>query len=179
MTERTKLVAELLEFTVAILLEDADAPFPTNPLERIYRTLKIIERQTSPYFPVEGVLLIGERKMFDSQKVPYAIFELDAKGVPVLDPGDSAAVTVDAPTGSTIVPDTAVDPSKILNGFDPAKCLGTGFIVGGSTAGTANVTATFAHTDGTPAPPPATVAIPVTAGVPATGTIQLGAPVSQ
>lgn len=117
----------------------------------------------------------------DSQKVPYAIFESDAKGnIDPPDTGDSVVVTTSDSASLTVVPDAAVDPAKVPGGNAPANCLQTGFIVGGAKAQLAvQVTATFTHTDGTPAPPAAVDLVDVIVGPITTGTISLGTPVSQ
>jgi hypothetical protein len=122
----------------------------------------------------------------DSQKVPYAVAEFDAKGV--LDApgaGDSVALTTDSSSSLSIVPDATVDPAKVPNNADgtpgnPANYLQTGFIVGGSSPKSGcQVVATFAHADGTPAPPPVVDLIDVVAGPIVSGGISLGTPVDQ
>jgi hypothetical protein len=110
------------------------------------------------------------------QKIPYWSAEFDVDGNPSVDAGDSVAVTVD---NGTVVPDAAIDPAKLPAGTDPTKVLQTGFVVPPTTPGQINVTSTFTHTDGTPAPPPVTAQLDVLVGPPATGAMNFGAPVAQ
>ena len=150
--------------------------------------LRIIKRQTSPYFPVMGVLFVnkvdtnneGEKmqQVRDTERVPYAITEYDAKGNASVDPGDSASLAVDV-ADVQVVPDAAVDPAKCPQGVDPSKVLQTGFCVAGKTVGIVTATATFVHTDGTAAPPALQGQFEVVSGVPVTGGLTFGAPVPQ
>jgi hypothetical protein len=115
----------------------------------------------------------------DVFRVSYAATELDADGNQAVDPGDTAALTVDDSSKATIVADAAVDPEKVPAGADPAKVLQTGFIVGGKTLGVVNITTTFAHADGSQAPPPVVTALEIVSGPPATGGLSLGVPIPQ
>jgi hypothetical protein len=117
----------------------------------------------------------------DTFKVPYAIFEADAdSNVTAPGTGDTVAVTSSDTASLTVLPDAAVDPAKVPAGTDPAKCMQTGFLVGGSKAQVGvGATATFSHADGSAAPPPVTDLIDVVAGPGTTGSISLGTPVAQ
>ncbi len=115
----------------------------------------------------------------DNFQVPFYITELDAKGAQVMDPGDSASVTIADPNSGTVAADAAVDPTKVPSPLDPAKVLLTGFLVAGTGGLTLDATATFAHNDGTVPPPPLTASFDVTAGAPAVGGFGFGAPVPQ
>lgn len=122
----------------------------------------------------------------DSQQVPYAAAEFDAKGnIDAPGAGDSVVVSTDSPESLSIVPDASVDPAKVPNNpdgtpGDPSKYLQTGFIVGGNTAKVGcGVTATFTHTDGTNPPAPVTDLIDLISGPIATGGLSLGTPVNQ
>lgn len=115
----------------------------------------------------------------DVQKIPFYVSEFDAAGNQAMDAGDSAAVAIDDATDATLAIDAAVDPAKVPSGLDPAKVLVTGFVVAGKKIGIATITATFAHTDGTPVPPPITSQVQIVSGPPALGQIGFGAPVAQ
>lgn len=117
----------------------------------------------------------------DSQNVPYAIAEYDAKGnIEAPGSGDSVSVTSDSTGSLTVQPDDSVDPAKLPAGADPADYLQTGLLIGGSTPKNGvQVTATFAHSDGSPAPDPVTDLIDVIVGAIKTGAIILGTPVNQ
>jgi len=128
---------------------------------------------------------MGNFQLQDSQKVPYAVFESDAAGVPGKDAGDSVAVSSSDAASMTVAPDAAVDPTKVPNNADgtpgdPSKCLQTGFLIGGKKAQVGvTATATFTHTDGTPAPPPVIDLIDIVVGPLSTGALSLGTPVAQ
>lgn len=122
----------------------------------------------------------------DSQKVSYAVAEFDKDGnIEAPGAGDSVAVASDSPSSLTVAADAAVDPAKVPNNpdgsaGDPTKYLQTGFLIGGATLKTGvQVTATFAHTDGSAAPPPVVDLIDIVVGPIATGAISLGTPVNQ
>lgn len=107
----------------------------------------------------------------DVQKVPYVVTELDADGnVATPGAGDTCAVTSDDTTKATIVPDATPSVTGAIQ---------TGFVVGGSTLGTVNITSTITHADGTPGPSPVTDAIDILSGPPATQGFALGTPVNQ
>ena len=117
----------------------------------------------------------------DTQKVPYAVFESDADGnIGTPGTGDSVSVTTDSPTSLSISSDATVDPAKVPAGANASQCLQTGFIVGGSVNKVGcQVTATFSHADGTPAPAAVVDLIDNIVGPLTTGALSLGAPVSQ
>jgi hypothetical protein len=117
----------------------------------------------------------------DNFQVPYAIFEADAdQNVEAPGAGDSVVVTSSDVASLTVVPDTTVDPAKVPTGANPAFALQTGLLVGGAKiqAGV-QVTATFAHADGSQAPPPVVDLIDIVGGAVTTGSISLGTPVVQ
>ena len=117
----------------------------------------------------------------DTQKVSYAIFESDSDGnVGTPGAGDSVVVTTSDAASLTVAPDAVVDPAKVQAPAVASQCLQTGFLVGGKKpqAGV-GATVTFAHTDGTSAPPPVTDLIDIIVGPLTTGAISLGTPVSQ
>ncbi len=115
----------------------------------------------------------------DNFKVPFYAAELDTKQAQVMDPGDSAAVTIADPLSGAVVPDAVVDPAKVPAPLDPTKVLLTGFLVAGNPGTTLTATVTFTHTDGTPPPPPISASWDVQAGAPATGGFGFGAPIPQ
>jgi hypothetical protein len=129
---------------------------------------------------------MGNFQLQDSQKVPYAVFESDADGtIGKPGAGDSVVIASSDAASMIVAPDAAVDPAKVPNNADgtpgdPTKCLQTGFLVGGKKAQVGvQATATFAHSDGTPAPAPVVDLIDIIVGPLTTGAISLGTPVAQ
>jgi hypothetical protein len=119
----------------------------------------------------------------DSQKVPYAIVEVDADGNPVAPAaGDSSVTTSSATASVTVVPDATPDPTKVPApaGGGPAPTpIETGFLVAGSTLAVGvTITNQITKAGGTQLKP-STDLIDVIAGAASTGNILLGAPVSQ
>ncbi len=105
----------------------------------------------------------------DTEKVPYALTELDADSNPATPaPGDTVTVVSSDTDSITVVPDaTAADGS-----------VASGFLFGGKKLGTGiSVTATVTHADGTSL----TVSdlIDVVGGAASSISLGLGAPVSQ
>jgi hypothetical protein len=122
----------------------------------------------------------------DSQKVTYAIYESDKDGnIDAPGPGDTVVVSSASPASLSVVADAVVDPAKVPNNpdgtpGDVADCLQTGFLVGGAKiAAGLQVLATFSHADGSAAPAPVNVLVDIVVGAAVTGSISLGAPVSQ
>jgi hypothetical protein len=117
----------------------------------------------------------------DSFEVPYAAFEADADSNSVAPgSGDTVSVISSDTASLTVVPDATVDATKVPTGTDPTTCLQTGLLVGGKKAQVGvSVTATFSHSDGTPAAKPVVDLIDVIVGPATTGSISLGTPVSQ
>jgi hypothetical protein len=117
----------------------------------------------------------------DSFEVSYAAFEADADSNSVAPgSGDTVVVASSAVSSLTVVPDAAVDPTKVPAGVSPSTCLQTGLLVGGRTAATGvSVTATFSHADGTSAAPVVTTLVDVVVGPATTGSLSLGTPVTQ
>lgn len=168
-------------------------------LERVERLLLILVHESAA--PGRVVLTVGlpvdqnykgevfsmaDFQLQDSQKVPYAISEVDAKGnIDTPDAQDSATLTSSDTASITIVPDTTVDPAKVPNNpdgtpGDPTKYLQTGFIVAGSKLQTGvTVTVTVNHGDGQASPPPTVDTFDIVGGTPTTTVITLGTPVSQ
>ena len=110
----------------------------------------------------------------DVQQVPYSIpSPLDADGNPTTLPaGDSIVVSSDTPAVATVVPDATPTPGNIASGF----------IVGQSTEGLANITFQAVGSDGVT--PDATIGafvqpVQVGAGPAATINVTLGTPVAQ
>jgi hypothetical protein len=110
----------------------------------------------------------------DVQKVAYSIpGAFDADGNPTsLPAGDSIAVSSDTPTVATVVPDSPPTGTNIASGF----------IVGGTTEGLANITFQAVGSDGVT--PDATIGafvqpVQVGAGPAATIQVTLGTPVNQ
>ena len=111
----------------------------------------------------------------DTEKVPYALTELDADSNPAsLSPGDTITVVSSDTDSLTVVPDSVpVDGS-----------VASGFLVGGKKLQLGvTVTATVAHAaagDGTPGTSlTVTDLIDVVGGVASSLSLGLGAPVSQ
>lgn len=129
---------------------------------------------------------MANNQLQDTFKVSYAASEADADQNPgVPGAGDSVVFSSDSPNSITVVPDAVVDPLKVPNNpdgtkGDPTKVLQTGFIVGGKVNKVGcQVTATYAHTDGTSAPPPVVLLFDNVVGPLSTGAVALGTPVSQ
>lgn len=106
----------------------------------------------------------------DTQKVPYALTELDADGNPTSgDPGDTIDIASSDPASVSVVPDAS----------PAAGSVASGFLVGGSKLGTGiSITATLTPAGGG-APLVATDLIDVIAGAASSISLGLGAPVSQ
>lgn len=105
----------------------------------------------------------------DSQKVPYALTELDADGNPASpSPGDSITIVSSAPASISVVPDATPVPGSIASGF----------LLGGSTLALGvTITATVLHSDGTSLTVVDT--LDVVGGAASSLSLGLGAPVSQ
>lgn len=105
----------------------------------------------------------------DSQKVAYALTELDAAGNPAsAQPGDNVNIVASDTDSLSVVP----DPTPA------AGSVASGFLVGGKKLQTGvTVTATVTHTDGTSLT--VTDAIDIVGGVASSLSLGLGAPVSQ
>ena len=124
---------------------------------------------------------MANTQLQDSFKVSYAVFEADAdKNVTAPGAGDTVVVASSDTASLTVVPDATVDATKVPTGSDPATCMQTGFLVGGTKAQVGvTATATFAHSDGSAAPSPVSDLIDIVVGPATTGSISLGTPVSQ
>jgi hypothetical protein len=105
----------------------------------------------------------------DTEKVSYALTELDADSNPAsAQPGDTVAIVSSDTASATVVPDAA----------PVAGSVASGFIVGGKKLQTGvTITATVTHADGTSL----TVAdtIDIVGGKASSLSLGLGAPVSQ
>ncbi len=104
----------------------------------------------------------------DTEKVPYALTELDADSNPT--PGvatDVISITSSDTTMATVAPDAAPVTGSVASGF----------IVGGKTLGTVTINATVTHADGTSLS--VVDVIDIVPGVAATLSLGLGAPVPQ
>lgn len=116
----------------------------------------------------------------DSQKIPYAISEVDADGN-IVPPGtgDSVALVSSDNASIQVVADSTIDTAKLPSGAVASNYLQTGFIEGRSKLQNGvTVTATITKGTGT-APAPAVDTFDVIAGPATTTSIAVGTPVSQ
>jgi hypothetical protein len=113
--------------------------------------------------------IMANFQLGDSEKVAYALTELDAASNPAsLSPGDVVSIVSSDTAALTVVPDATPVADSIASGFlVGGKKLATGVVV----------TASVTHTDGTAL----TVAdtIDIVGGVASSISLGLGAPVSQ
>jgi hypothetical protein len=105
----------------------------------------------------------------DTEKVPYALTELDADSNPTSGkPDDVISIVSDSTDSLSVVPDAS----------PAAGSVASGFLVGGKVLKSGvNVTATVTHADGTSLS--VTDVIDVVGGVASSLSLGLGAPVSQ
>jgi hypothetical protein len=105
----------------------------------------------------------------DTEKVAYALTELDADSNPTQGkPTDVISIVSDSPGSATVVPDAT----------PAAGSVASGFIVGGKTLKTGvQITATVTHADGTSLT--VTDLIDIVGGAASSLSLGLGAPVSQ
>jgi hypothetical protein len=105
----------------------------------------------------------------DSQKETYAFQIFDTDKQPVTpQTGDTITVVSSAPASIAVTPDTSAAAGSVASGF----------LVGGAPALGVTVTATYTPISGA-SPIVVVDTIDVVAGAAATGTLTLGAPVSQ